>query len=254
MPSVYDAIYFAPHLDDVALSCGGQIFEQGAAGRQLLIVTVMAGPPPAGALSPFAQFQHDKWGLTAEGVVNSRQAEDRAACQILGAVYAHWPFSDCIYRRHSYTNEALYATEEAIFGPLHESERDLMAQIAAKMVDLPRSGRVFAPLAIGNHVDHQLTRQAAEMAFGQQLSYYEDYPYNQRLYPAGNLPPQKNLTPQLWALSRPGIQARLAAIAAFQSQLVSLFGNAQTMQHLVQQYLVQIGGERNWFFTPHENS
>lgn len=253
MPSVYDAIYLAPHLDDVALSCGGQIFEQGAAGRQLLIVTVMAGPPPAGALSPFAQFQHDKWGLSAEVVVNSRQAEDRAACQLLGAAYEHWSFSDCIYRRHDQTNEALYASEEAIFGPLHEAERELMAQIAAKMVGLPRSGRVFAPLAIGNHVDHQLTRQAAEMAFGQRLSYYEDYPYNQRLYPAGNLPPPPNLIPQLWPLSRPATQARLAAIAAFQSQLVSLFGNAQTMQHLVQQYLEQLGGERNWLF-PISNS
>ena len=246
MPPIYDAIYFAPHLDDVALSCGGQIFEQGAAGRQLLIVTVMAGRPPAGAFSPFAQIQHDKWGLSAAEAVNSRQAEDRAACQLLGVAYDHWPFSDCIYRRHPQTNEPLYASEEAIFGAVQEAEAKLMAQIAAKMNDLPRSGRVFAPLAIGNHVDHQLTRRAAEMAFGQGLSYYEDYPYNQRLYPAGDLPPPSPLIPQLWPLSRPAIQARLSAIAAFQSQLASLFGDTQTMQHLVQQHLAQLGGERNW--------
>lgn len=250
MPLSYDAIYLAPHLDDVALSCGGQIFEQSAAGHRLLIVTVMAGPPPAGALSPFAQFQHDKWGLSANEAVRSRQAEDQTACQLLGAAYEHWPVSDCIYRRHPQTNEPLYASEEAIFGPIQEAEMELIAQIAMKMADLPHSGRVLAPLAIGNHVDHQLTRRAAELAFGQRLAYYEDYPYNQRLYPAGNLPPPPQLTPQLWPLSRPAIQARLSAIAAYQSQLTSLFGDLQTMQQLAQQYLTQLGGERNWLQQP----
>ncbi|MEZ4728018.1 MAG: PIG-L family deacetylase [Caldilineaceae bacterium] len=46
MPSVYDAIYLSPHLDDVALSCGGQIFGATRTGQRVLIVTITAGDPP----------------------------------------------------------------------------------------------------------------------------------------------------------------------------------------------------------------
>ena len=42
--------------------------------------------------------------------------------------------------------------------------------------NIPAHARLVCPLTFGNHVDHQLTRAAAER-LGQRLWYYADYPY-----------------------------------------------------------------------------
>jgi LmbE family N-acetylglucosaminyl deacetylase len=82
------AVYLSPHLDDAALSCGGQIAQQTAAGLPVLIVTLMAGDPPARPLSPFAQQLHTRWQLhDAPTAVAARRAEDTAACRHLAAEY-----------------------------------------------------------------------------------------------------------------------------------------------------------------------
>ena len=49
----YDTIFLAPHLDDVVLSCGGQIFLETEAGNSVLVVTIMAGDPPQRTLTTF---------------------------------------------------------------------------------------------------------------------------------------------------------------------------------------------------------
>jgi LmbE family N-acetylglucosaminyl deacetylase len=171
MLSYYNTLYLSPHLDDATLSCGGQIHQQTAAGRPVLIVTITAGDPPAVPPSEFAQLLHDRWQLAGE-VVAGRRAEDAAACRRLGADYLHWDISDCIYRVDPATGAALYPSVEAIFGPVHPAEAPLVAVLARRMATLPPCGRVIAPLAIGCHVDHQLVRAAAEQWQGNALTYY----------------------------------------------------------------------------------
>jgi len=51
-------IYVSPHLDDAALSAGGFLYEQGHAGGETEIWTVMCGVPAAVELSPLAQALH----------------------------------------------------------------------------------------------------------------------------------------------------------------------------------------------------
>ena len=63
MKSQYDLIYLSPHLDDAALSCGGQIARFRGEGRSVLIVTVTAGDPPTGAESRYIQELHSRWQL-----------------------------------------------------------------------------------------------------------------------------------------------------------------------------------------------
>jgi len=48
-------IYISPHLDDVAFSSGGLVWEQSNAGEQVGIWTIFAGDPPVGPLSDFAE-------------------------------------------------------------------------------------------------------------------------------------------------------------------------------------------------------
>jgi LmbE family N-acetylglucosaminyl deacetylase len=256
-PTTYHALYLSPHLDDVALSCGGQIYQQTTAGHDVLIVTLAAGWPDSNVLSEFAAFLHHAWGLSSSGkppaeavreVVQARRAEDARACQRLGAGFQHWNLPDCIYRRHPQSGQPLYTSDEAIFGPVDPAEAPLVHQLAGYLRGLPPAGRVVAPLTLGNHVDHQLTRQAAELAFGHELYYYEDYPYVQRRPEAlaellGNDEAWRN---QEIPLDSAALQARIAAVATYQSQLPTLFGDAAQMEQLLTTQVQTTGGERLW--------
>jgi LmbE family N-acetylglucosaminyl deacetylase len=247
---VYNAIYLSPHLDDAALSCGGQIYERTQRGERLLIVSLTAGDVPAAPLSELAQLHHARWQLVAD-TVQRRREEDMAACQILGADYQHWSLPDCIYRRHPQTNEPLYTTLDAIFGPVHEAERPLVETLAQRMADLPQAAEIFAPLGVGRHVDHQLTRQAAEVCYGRnRLTYYEDYPYVAIEGTLDQVVPPDDSTwqPTVIPLSDDALNAKYRAIAAFVSQLSSFFRDRADLEAQVGGYAAQVGGERVWHF------
>src|SRR3954449_7408206 len=94
-PNMYDWIYLSPHLDDAALSCGGQIFAASQGGERVLIVTITAGNP-VGSVSSYAASLHSRWELV--DATEARRQEDLAACAILGAESLHWAVPDCIYR------------------------------------------------------------------------------------------------------------------------------------------------------------
>jgi LmbE family N-acetylglucosaminyl deacetylase len=252
-----DSIYLSPHLDDVALSCGGHIYQrtQGGSRREVLIVTIMAGVPPPDHLSPFAHQQHLAWGFSpdqpvadiVQAVVQTRQAEDQAACRILGASFRHLPVPDCIYRRHPATGQPLYTSDDMLFGTVHPAEKPLIAEIAARLAALPPAGRIVAPLGIGHHVDHQLTRIAAEASFGRDLWYYEDYPYIQR-DPAQLAPftTSEQWQADLIPLSAAALSARLQAVAAYISQLEMLFSGPAAMQRALTHFIQDRGGECLW--------
>ncbi|MFW6183238.1 MAG: PIG-L deacetylase family protein [Chloroflexota bacterium] len=246
--NTYERIYLSPHLDDVALSCGGQIFQQAKAGQRILIATVAAGEPQTEIRSFFAEYLHHNWGLPADEAVAMRRAEDEAAAEQLGAEVQHWTLPDAIYRLHPETEEPLYTSNEDIFGPLHPAEHRLVQELAEQMARLPEAKTIVAPLAVGNHVDHQLVRLAAEETFGRDLLYYEDYPYVQRSpqslqeqLSAGN-----DWQPQVIPLSEAAICARVAACRQYGSQLGTLFNDAQTMEALLRDHVAQVGGERLW--------
>ena len=79
-------------------------------------------------LSAFAQTQHLRWG-SPEDAIAARWSEDWAALSVLGADYLRLNHLDCIYRgkEHGHEPEWYYASEEAIFGPVHPSEQSLAA-------------------------------------------------------------------------------------------------------------------------------
>ncbi len=248
MQTHYAAIYLSPHLDDAALSCGGQIFQQTNAGQPVLIVTITAGDPIITAVSDYAQSLHARWELVVDAVAGRRQ-EDIAASHILGADWLHWQVPDCIYRYDPETEAALYVSDVDIFGPVHRAEINLVEQLAHQMARLPLHERLFAPLTLGHHVDHQLTRQAAELCFGTQpLLYYEDYPYAEQ---PGSLQAiieavQGDWYPEEIALSEAAVQAKIAAIAAFKSQLSTFFDNRPHLAQRIRDFTATVGGERIW--------
>lgn len=244
----YDALYISPHLDDAALSCGGQIFLQTQRDERVLVVTVAAGEPTTDIRSPFAEFLHHNWGFDASEAVRRRRAEDQSAYQLLGAESLHWTLPDAIYRLDPQTEEPLYTSNDDIFGPLHPHEESLIATVADYFSTLPAARRVVAPLTVGNHVDHQLTRIAAERVWGASLRYYEDYPYVQREPQSLEqlLQPGHLWFSYLITLPQAALAARLEAIRKYASQISSLFNTVEQMESDVKQQVGRTGGERLW--------
>ncbi len=242
----YNRLYLSPHLDDAALSCGGQIHRATARGASVLVVTVMAGDPPAPALSAYAQSLHSRWELAGEATA-ARRAEDREACAILGAQALHLDIPDCIYRGDPSGGAPFYTSDPDIFGPIHPGDRPLLDKLIRRLVDLPPAEEVVAPLAVGHHVDHQLVREAAEAVWGSGLWYYEDYPYAQE-------PGAVTATlgdPQAWEarvipLDEADLQAKIRAILAYRSQLSTFFTDRADLERQVRGYAAQVGGERLW--------
>lgn len=224
----YRHIVLSPHLDDAPLSCGGAIHRWAAAGEPVLVVTLMTGDPPAGPLSPFADYQHAAWDVSAAEAFAARRAEEAAALQELDADWRHLGFLDCIYRRNE--TGFFYTSNEAIFGAIHPADASLVDALSKRLAALELSApgaAVYAPLAIGNHIDHQLVRQAAGRWRSRDLLYYEDYPYAGRLGAQTDAPQ----TPSLRIpLARADMEAKIRAIGRYRSQMNMLFGNAAQME------------------------
>jgi LmbE family N-acetylglucosaminyl deacetylase len=261
MPTLLAHVYLSPHLDDAVLSCGGLMHRQARTGERVVVVTVCAGDPPPGALSEFAQELHARW---AEGVAPPplpaqmtavRRAEDLAALDRLGAEAIHFTVPDAIYRLEPATRRHLYSSEKAIFGDLHASENALTRRTAQRLSDvlrgLPRH-RLYAPLTLGHHVDHQFTRQIAEAA-GSVHAYYEDYPYAEkadrtRLAEAEvtRVALGREMASQIIALAPADLQAKLNAVAAYASQISTFWRDAAAMEAALREFAARVGGEGLW--------
>ncbi len=242
----YKTIYLSPHLDDAALSCGGRIALETAASHPVLIVTTMAGEPaPDLPLSAFAQSLHARWQLP-QAAVRARRAEDAAACHILGADFLHGDFLDCVYRHDPATGEPCYPSWERIITTQHPADDAVIAQLAQQFAQLPPADEIVVPLTAGQHVDHQLVRQAAELAFGAaRLLYYEDYPYAAQ---AGAVEAvvRPNMQSTQILLPETAVTAKIEAIWAYVSQRSSFFENHSDLVKKIHHYTVQAGGERYW--------
>lgn len=230
-------VYLSPHFDDVALSCGGLVWEQVQRGDAVTVWTICGGnPAPDQPYSAFAQLLHERWNSGPEAVT-VRRAEDIASCQTMGASWRHFPLTDCIYRT-GLAGQHLYPSEESLWGALHEEDLPLIQALAQTMrQEIPADAQIVSPLTLGDHVDHKLVRAAAEQT-GRHLVYYADYPYATKpesqvrlaaLYAAGweALP---------GAVSRAGLVAWQAAVAAHRSQISTFWKDLAEMAGAMEAY------------------
>lgn len=239
-------VYLSPHLDDVSFSCGGLLWEQRQKGDSVEMWTICAGDPPEGTLSGLAQSLHDNWG-TGRETPSLRRSEDKSAAAVLDIKTRHFEFPDCIYRRNHQTGEPVYASSAAIFGPLHQAEREvLVAEVAEEIKkSLPTDALVVAPVTLGNHVDHQLLRAAAEQ-LGRPLLYYADYPYvvkNEHLL--GYLLPQGSKGETL-PVSERGLQAWKQAVACYISQTGTYWPEPNSLDRAYNEYWEKLRGIQVW--------
>jgi LmbE family N-acetylglucosaminyl deacetylase len=238
-------IYLSPHFDDVALSCGGLVWEQVQAGDPVSIWTVCAGNAPAGELSPFARELHVRWQADQDAATQ-RSSEDLRSCQRLGACYLHFALPDCIYRHDSHTGEFLYITEESLTGPLQPADSPHIALLQEEIKRfIPTDVVLVCPLSLGNHVDHQLTRLAVqELAYPSW--YYQDYPYVLRSKDMVEHMVQAGWESHCFPISPQGLVAWQDSIAAHASQISTFWMDALEMRRAVREYLEQNKGVQLW--------
>jgi LmbE family N-acetylglucosaminyl deacetylase len=246
-------IYLSPHLDDAAISCGGDIHQLSRAGEPVWIITVFTAAP-AGPLSSYATGLHEAQSFSSgEDAILGRLAEDREATALLGARARHLDFLDAIYRPVGDLDSGgfAYETAESVFGAIHAADARLPVELAARIStaigeiagDAPT--RVYAPLAVGSHVDHRIVRRAAER-LDLAVRYYEDVPY---VLDKGALAAAKDerFVAELRALSDADFSAKLDAIMAYRSQ--NRFSREQVHAYL-ERYGRHVGGgslaERLW--------
>jgi len=251
------AIFLSPHFDDIALSCGGMAARLSRTGARCIGLVVCAAPALEGVPpSSFAQEIHGQWesahGAEAQSINEVRREEERQAMRLLGLEPVWLEVPDAIYR-HSATGEHFYTSNEALIGgDLTREERNTLVPYVvgkvrrvAKETGIRGRVRVYAPLGIGRHVDHQLVFQATRLLgprFG--VLYYEDYPYVTR---EGALAARieelrQPMRPRTTSISEL-IGVKIAAIARYKSQLDSLFGSADAMPAAVRAYGQSVAGE-----------
>ena len=239
----YDALYLSPHFDDAVLSCGGQLAARARRGERVMIYTVAAGEPVQ-PLSQLATTLHTQWDIPPDTA--ARRAEDQAACDRLGVTAGHGTAPEALYRRHPCTGDPLYPTLRALYTRPHPADEALEHSFDALRA-LPFAREYVVPLGVGGHVDHQLTRLAAERAFGPAIRYYEDYPYCAKF--AAMVP--FRLRPWRWQmavipLETEDLAARCLATAAYESQVAMIYGDTDHMETHIRRYVERVGGERVW--------
>lgn len=226
-------IYLSPHLDDAVLSCGGLIHQQIHNGIKVEIWTVFAGDPPELALSPFAELQHTSWNLT-EKVMEERRREDINACQVLGARYRHFSFQDCIYRSGK-NGKWLYASEEELYGEVSSEDERIKTSLSEllKMLLKP-DDMIVSPMAMGNHVDHQIVHSISSNLL-KPTRFYPDIPYYLR-NPVKAIETGMNLQKEVFSFSQPSIELWLNSISCYKSQINNLFGDSNQMVQMITSY------------------
>lgn len=240
-------IYLSPHFDDAAYSCGGLIREQVWSGLEVEVWTICAGLPPAGKYSEFARELHARWGLDAEEVVASRRHEDEEAMRILGVGRRLFSVPDAIYRRHPKTNEPLYPSWLDVIGGLNPGDgaalRLLTLELAAA---LPKGECILAaPLTVGNHVDHLMTRAATE-ALSRRVVYYADYPYTRDHRDELDYLAPEGYSRRPISISEDGLTTWQTAAAAYASQISSFWEDEENLRDDIREHAKIFGGVCLW--------
>lgn len=238
-------VFLSPHLDDSVLSAGGLIAERVKKGDAVEIWTICAGDPPKGRLTPFARSLHKRWN-TDRSAPSIRRAEDILACRKLGAFARHFTIPDCIYRKHPITGEPIIQKEGDIEQALGASQAFVVDEVTRQLkAALPTDCRVVSPLAIGSHIDHQITRKAAEK-LNLPLWFLVDYPYItfDEIKLSDWIDPNWQLFEE--TVSRASLAAWQAAIAEYRSQISTFWADDSELKAAMEEYWKAGGGCKLW--------
>ena len=94
---------------------------------------------------------------------------------------------------------------------------------------IPPGADVVCPLTLGGHVDHRLTRAAVEKT-GRKIWYYADYPYVLSRTAELDALRQSGWQSTTFPVSDAGLEAWIASVAAYTSQISTFWPDAIAMR------------------------
>ena len=242
-------IFLSTHFDDVVLSAGGLVWELAQRGDNIEIWTICAGDRPVDKpLTEYGKLLHEFWNI-GEDVPRQRSLEDAACCKVLGAsTFRRYTVPDGIYRYFPCSDLPVVRENEDQFKPLEPGESYLIPLVTDFILkNLPDPCELVAPLSIGNHRDHVLTRRAAERT-GLPLWHYADYPY--LVYGEHNLSDWLPSGAKEFSLeiSPAGLKAWQDGFACQRSQIPLLYVDEEDMRNSFVKYLTSGYGFTLWQF------
>jgi LmbE family N-acetylglucosaminyl deacetylase len=248
-------LFLSPHPDDAVLSCGGLICQLVQAGETVEVFTITSGNIPREVLGqPFVAELLTRWQLGTDPIAG-RMAEDLAAVAVLGGTMHFGTIPDAPYRLDNQGRQ-LYPDRDAIFGNLDPLDPAL-SRLDEITSHCDPQAMIYAPLGVGHHVDHLLAQKAILVwleSFSEVAVFlYEEYPYcaeGDNTIQAARTLLGRPAQPVIHPLSQTAIEAKIRAIACYQSQISTFWSSPVTMAEAVKHYAVQVGqgsyAERVW--------
>jgi LmbE family N-acetylglucosaminyl deacetylase len=205
-----DVAVVSPHLDDAALSLGGLIGREVAAGRRVEVISCFTAGPPLESIPAERRVFGD---------YSVRRAEDERALAILGASHRWLDLPERIWRE-----PPLRRTLHVFHTPPVMDDFSQLRAIRAVIADcLERGAQVYAPLAVGHHVDHvevalAALREVLVRGAFDRMHFYED-PYAlgracRRAHFVARREMWRPLAAPAWASPRVGALLQLVAMSA----------------------------------------
>ena len=220
-------IILSPHPDDAPLSLGGWILDVRRRGEQVLIVNVF---------SKTAAWRFPGAAGRVDEVQAIRRAEEALMARLTGARLHHMELPEAMLRGHS--------LEQIFTASPGESDTGAASEIAAGVARLATKypeAQWRLPLAIGNHIDHRLTRDGGAQGLraaavpGDRICFYEDLPYAAKVAAKPEPAAVASLQP-------------IAGLLRWKLELLRIYWSQLTWPQIVEvgDYATSIGGERVW--------
>lgn len=213
------ALFISPHLDDVAFSCGGALIKRADEGWRTILLTVFTR-----SVMPVSGFalacQLDK-GLSAEiDYMALRRTEDIEFARLAGAAKVeHLDFREAPHRG--------YESAAGLFAGINAGD-DAWREVAEVLTNFD-ADEIYAPQALGDHVDHlQTARAVVHRDFAGRVLWYRDMPYASRQsVQRGSVSraPEHEAVVDVSAM----LDRKIDACAAYRTQIPFQFGDVGEM-------------------------
>jgi LmbE family N-acetylglucosaminyl deacetylase len=230
-------IFISPHFDDVVLSTGGLVWELTHKGDTVEVWTICAGDPPFDKpLTEYGEMLHGLWELP-DDVPYRRSQEDAACCKLLGAAATRrFTIPDNIYRYYPGTDDPVVKEPEDNQTAL-EPEESYLIPYALDFLrkNIMPGWEIAAPLAIGHHRDHVITRKAVDR-LGIPVWHFIDFPYVVTgEYDVKNFVP-KDCERFDVKITQTGLEAWQNGFVCHRSQIPLLFSDEEEARNAIERY------------------
>jgi len=167
-------IFISPHLDDAILSAGALINHLSSIGKvKIITVFTKSSKKKTKATEEFIRLCHYS---NSDKLFFNRRKEDKKVCKYLKVDYLHLGFTDALWR------EGYRSIREVFLNKINNTKKEqnlekLIIRKLKKTIKNKKNTVIFAPLSIGNHIDHRIINKICRDNFTNVI-YWEDYPYN----------------------------------------------------------------------------